>query len=512
MSAVENNKSKPKKPVLRLEQVFQVVGVPEYTFVEPLEFDRLLVSLRTPGLAVIVEGPSGIGKTTSVMRALSKLAVDKSAHIFRCRNPADAASVSRLPQEKNEGVIIVDDFHVLAPETKQKIADYIKLLTDVPNPSTKLVILGINLAGDTLLDFTPDLAGRIEQLKMETNPIEKTTELLSKGENALNIAFSDKHSMAMESLGSFHLAQIVGRETCLRGGILETRARKNTVNFERDFVRNDILNSVSGTWKRCAYNFARGVRFKREGRAPYLQLLSWLAKAGTWSIDVKKEMNNHPEHKLSVGQIVDKGYVQQLLGDPAKALDKFVHYDPISKILSIEDPKAYYYLRHLNWNKFSQHCGFSAIDFDKTYDFALSFAGADRDIARRLANKLISHEFSVFYDEYEPEKLLGRNLEDVLQPIYASEAEFVIPIISNSYPERVFTKFESQQFKDRFGDEQVIPVVLTTSKPNFFDPTSSVGYLSLNPEQDLDAQLNSIYRKLVKRIESVRLSRQENAA
>jgi ABC-type lipoprotein export system ATPase subunit len=134
----KNNEPKSKKAPLRLEKVFQIVGVSQHTFVEPLEFDRLIVALRTPGFAVIVEGPSGIGKTTSVMRVLSKLGMDKTAKVFRCRNPVDAISVAELPKGKLAGTIIIDDFHVLIPETKRGIADYIKLLTDVSNPDVKL--------------------------------------------------------------------------------------------------------------------------------------------------------------------------------------------------------------------------------------------------------------------------------------------------------------------------------------------------------------------------------------
>src|SRR3954447_14791360 len=56
-----------------LEDVFKVSGVPTYTFVEPSSYDRLKVALRTPGRGLVVEGPSGIGKSTAVARALEIL-------------------------------------------------------------------------------------------------------------------------------------------------------------------------------------------------------------------------------------------------------------------------------------------------------------------------------------------------------------------------------------------------------------------------------------------------------
>lgn len=58
---------------LLLEDVFKQSGFPEHTFVEPVEYTRLLVALRTPGRGVVLEGPSGVGKTTAVTKALKEI-------------------------------------------------------------------------------------------------------------------------------------------------------------------------------------------------------------------------------------------------------------------------------------------------------------------------------------------------------------------------------------------------------------------------------------------------------
>ena len=52
-------------------------GIPTHTFVRPIEYPALLVALRTPGRGVVVEGPSGIGKTTAVTRALEELGLER---------------------------------------------------------------------------------------------------------------------------------------------------------------------------------------------------------------------------------------------------------------------------------------------------------------------------------------------------------------------------------------------------------------------------------------------------
>ena len=46
-----------------LEDVFKTSGTPTYTFVRPVEYTKLIVALRTKGRGLVVEGPSGIGKT-----------------------------------------------------------------------------------------------------------------------------------------------------------------------------------------------------------------------------------------------------------------------------------------------------------------------------------------------------------------------------------------------------------------------------------------------------------------
>ena len=55
-----------------LEDVFKKSGIPTYTFVRPIEYNKILVSLRTRGRGIIIEGPSGIGKTTSVQKVLEE--------------------------------------------------------------------------------------------------------------------------------------------------------------------------------------------------------------------------------------------------------------------------------------------------------------------------------------------------------------------------------------------------------------------------------------------------------
>ena len=83
---------------IKLEDVFKVGGLPTHTFVRPVEYSGLIVALRTPGRGVVVEGPSGIGKTTSVTQALSELGLGDKVVSLTARKPADLEMVRELPE------------------------------------------------------------------------------------------------------------------------------------------------------------------------------------------------------------------------------------------------------------------------------------------------------------------------------------------------------------------------------------------------------------------------------
>jgi hypothetical protein len=165
--------------------------------------------------------------------------------------------------------------------------------------------------------------------------------------------------------------------------------------------------------------------------------------------------------KRSVEQIIDKGYLDALLSDPEKhdILSPYFHYEPSTTVLSVEDPKLVFYLKNVIWRVFTRQVGYRADYFKGRYDFALSFAGSNRDLAKTLHNLLTDCEVASFYDENEQHRIIAQNIEDYLAPIYRSEAQYVVVLQSPEYPKRIWTKFESDKFRERFGDGAVIYLV-----------------------------------------------------
>ena len=144
-------------------------------------------------------------------------------------------------------------------------------------------------------------------------------------------------------------------------------------------------------------------------------------------------------------------------------------------MLVIQDLEFIFYIRNLSWPQFAEEVGFVSLEFPGRYDFALSFAGPDRLIAEALFTALELHEVEVFYDKNEQHRIIAEDIEEYLTPIYSSDALIVIVILGPEYPKRIWTKFESEQFKKRLGTGEVIPVVLKSAPPSLFDPTSKVG-------------------------------------
>src|SRR5438046_1677177 len=90
--------------------------------------------------------------------------------------------MAALPEMNADGVVLVDDFHRLELPVQESIADYLKTLADEERDTTKLIIIGINRCGESLVAFARDLNNRIDTLKFETNPDERVNELITKGE------------------------------------------------------------------------------------------------------------------------------------------------------------------------------------------------------------------------------------------------------------------------------------------------------------------------------------------
>lgn len=481
-----------------VESVYKTSGIPTHTFVEPAEYRSLLISLRTPGKCSIIEGPSGIGKTTCVLKILESLGVKSETKLLSGRNPLHAPEINRLLNEKPEGFYIVDDFHRLSDAHKAQFADYMKLLADIEDPQRKVVAIGINKAGKSLIDYAHDLTDRLDFIKFEANSDTKILEMIAKGELALKIDIDIKNEIAANSHGSLQIAQNLCLQACIEAGVTERTSTPTRISVSYQFVKEKVIDAISMNFFPKAKRFASGKRIRPEGRAPYLMLLYWLSSSDDWSISIDDILSQNPSHKGSVGQIVEKGFLIEHISEN-EDIQAVLHFDQQSGVLAIEDPKFMFYIKNIAWSTFCRQVGFKGIEFPHHYDFALSFAGEIRNIAETLTEKLQEREITAFYDFQEQHRILANNVEDYLAPIYRSESLFVLALLSQHYPKKVWTKFESTVFESRFGENAVIPVFIDC-EPSAFDKAGDVGCLFIKTSDDLAHQIDKIAETLSKKI------------
>lgn len=130
------------------------------------------------------------------------------------------------------------------------------------------------------------------------------------------------------------------------------------------------------------------------------------------------------------------------------------------------------------------------------YEVALSFAGEDRQIARRLAEGLREKEVAVFYDEYEKAQLWGKDLYAHLSEIYKNKARFCVMLISAAYAKKLWTNHERKSAQARAfleSEEYILPVrVDDTQIPGVLETT---GYLDLRAIE-IDEVVEMLLKKL----------------
>jgi len=136
------------------------------------------------------------------------------------------------------------------------------------------------------------------------------------------------------------------------------------------------------------------------------------------------------------------------------------------------------------------------------YQVALSLAGENRDYVRKVADYLKNNNISVFYDEFEEDKLWGKNLYDYLSDIYKNRARYTVIFISKHYKNKVWTNHERVSAQARALEENQEYIL-----PAKFDETEIPGlertiyYLNLKKFSPTE-----VAKKIIKKLSVVEIS------
>jgi hypothetical protein len=132
------------------------------------------------------------------------------------------------------------------------------------------------------------------------------------------------------------------------------------------------------------------------------------------------------------------------------------------------------------------------------FDVAISFAGTKREYAQQLAKILRDAGYAVFYDDFYPEQLWGKNLTVFFDEIFRKRAKFCVMFISKEYQARKWTSHEARSAQARAleekGNEYILPIRVDDTELEGLLPT--IGYVPIA------TGIEKIAEMLVKKLKS----------
>ena len=448
-----------------LEDVFVTEGVPEETFVDPPNFNEVLVDIRHPGKPVAIEGASGTGKTSAVKKILDRLGKSGDWMYLSARKSEDLDLIQQLSEHPSHGVFVIDDFHRLPPNTQARLADLAKIAAEESDPAKypKLILVGINQVGTALVNFAPDIAKRCGIHRIAPATSAECLRLVEIGSKALNITLDEPMRIFEESQGDYWLIQTLCSTACQSNDVLGTLETHKLITVDIPKLRDRIVTRLQNAYYEAIKEFCRGRRF-RPSNDPYYRLLRFIStKSGlSSSVDLVELANANPEISGSINNVKDSR-LSVLLRERPRA-GQYFYFNKDTARFSIEDPAVFYFLRNLDWDRLRSDCGFREPTTRPQFDVAISFAGENRELARYIAQRLKDLDVEAYFDEDYEVKYLGKKLSAEFPRVFGSGSRFVLCILDKNHEQKIWPTFERDVFLPRVEKSEVIPVYLDDTK------------------------------------------------
>jgi hypothetical protein len=479
----------------RVEEVFRTEGVPEFTFVKPPNYNEVLVDIRNAGKPTIIEGQSGTGKTTVAKKIIEYAFPHGDFGYLSARTAGDMQQIISIADGQLQGKWIIDDFHRLDSPIQVKIANLVKVAAEDFDPAIhpKLVLIGINKVGSELIQLVHDIAKRCGIHRIQPADKETSLRMIQRGEEKLNVMLADKETIFEETKGDYWLTQLTCQAICLSRDVLETEENSKMLRYNQDEIRPRIVARLDNTYREPVKEFCRGKRF-RPTNDPYFRLLRLVASQGSSIADLNELANAHQNVRGSINNIKERRITIVLESKPI--CDRYFYYNPDTKAFAIEDPAFFYYLQHLDWEGLRRDCGFRDDPHSYDWDFAISFAGENRELAKSIADLLAILDCTVFYDQYYEANYLGTAWSQQFREIFGHQSRYVVCLLDFHHAEKIWPTFERDCFTPRVEDAAIIPIYLDDT-PFVGIPKDLVGidFKGCDPS-DIDLVTDKIVYKL----------------
>lgn len=462
----------------KLADVFKTVGLPPYTYVKPSYYGEVRADIEQPGKHLLIEGPSGIGKTCIAFKVFEEIGCEqgKNFQYVSCRDNDAEARVAEFFATALEGtlqssfILVIDDFHLLPPERRMQIGSTLKRLSDrafEQATPAKAILIGIPTTGLSLLSEAYDLGPRLGTYRLTRASDLEIDRLISEGESALNVLFEDRDILLSESAGNFWLAQYICNKVCSTQEVFESQPSAKILIFDLLNIRQRLMAELSQRYLPIAKVFARGKKWRPGGNKPYLEVLLALCKIPDSVITFDKVLNVVAERRKPGIKAV-RSRIVEVIFNSVKNIDlrKQIAFDPEGGF-SIEDPLFRYFLTYLDVKDLYSTLGIEDESVERgrlySYDIGFSFAGESRQIVEAINSELKSEDVVTFYDYDQQAFLLALDLEGTLGRIYGESCRYYLVFLDKHYSGKVWTKYEKDIMTNSRRKEHIIPVILDSS-------------------------------------------------
>lgn len=279
-------------------------------FVErPAVNDQLVDALRTPGTQVIVYGETGSGKSTLLKNKLDQLyeghittactsettfdqlmlsafdsispyflasiqastevtiaaglgavfhgikaGVDATNRTSQSETSTRAVPIQLTPERLGEflGELgqcwVIEDFHKVAPDEKQKLAQCLKVFCDLAQryQYTKIVAIGATATAREVIQYDPEMANRVGEIEVPLMTDAEITAIIEGGEKYLNVDFSAiRDSIIAYSMGVASICHQLCLNICTSNDVYSTANPR--VSFDDSHLQIALKKYVRDT-------------------------------------------------------------------------------------------------------------------------------------------------------------------------------------------------------------------------------------------------------------------------
>lgn len=170
-------------------------------------------------------------------------------------------------------IIILEDFQMASEDFISELADVLKAFAD---DQIKVIIVGIDNKISNIINARNDINSRIITINLDKFKKEELREIITKGEVALNIEFTEdvKNMIIDNSYERAYILQGICRYLCSNEKIAETQKCKKTIS-NKDTVKNAceaLAQAVEGIYENSFQKILRAAT-KRNGNDTYRWIL-----------------------------------------------------------------------------------------------------------------------------------------------------------------------------------------------------------------------------------------------